>query len=202
MIKWHSRPQLAIANLRAFDRAIHLSGELDAKLLSTHHEIEDIVVANLLSTTTRDPSRTDPTGLNEIAIAGIITSTVTKHKNGLTGGTGNIEFMDQNDPLVTTQGRMPSNDNIRLWRLLEWGTEVHDYDIRARNPQNPMVFWWKRENTLFVGVPGKAPHDMPIIHPGQEGREYWENSMYDAEGVFQTNMHAALQLIVSRYSNR
>jgi len=201
-IRWGVRPQLALANLRAFDRAFTLSDELPTRLLQTHHQIEEIVRNHLTTQSTRDPSRTTPTGVNESKVADIIRSSVTKRPHGLIGGTGNIKYMDQNDPLLTLQDRTPSSDNVRLWRILEWGVE-EIYTLQARNPQKPMVFWWKRENKLFVGVPGKAPHNLPISeHPGQRGRQYWETSMYVSEGIFRTNMHAQMQLIVSRYSNR
>lgn len=200
-VLYRSDPRLAIANAQELAKAFTSGAELPAALQVVHGQIENIVKASLVDPENRkrDDNATSSTGRYEADIMNIITSSVYRTKTLLVGGTGNKEYMDTNDPLVTVQGRSPGHEQVRLWRILEWGVEG-PYPITAKSSQSPMAFWWKRKHTKFIGVPSNAPHDQPIMHPGQEPRRYWETALYDSEQVFHSAMHAVISALVGRYS--
>lgn len=201
-IKWTTRPQLAIANIQAMRRAFLLSAELPIKLAETHKTIENIAKANVTDDklSTRNPQATKRSIYNfDQRVAQNITSSIKRTKRLLVGGTGDTSYMDQNDPLVTF--RNPSNTEVRLWRILEWGVDAFK-NIKAQNPNKPMVFYWRRIGQLFIGKPFRAPYTEAIDHPGQRGRFYWEKTKFDTEKIFQVRMRLAMSIIVARYSGR
>ncbi len=62
-------------------------------------------------------------------------------------------------------------------RMLGLGRE-----IGARNPGGVLVFWWERENRLFVG-----PY---VVHPGQKPDPIVRDTMTDLADQFERNIRA------------
>jgi hypothetical protein len=185
--------------------------ELTLAVQKVHNTVETMAKKNLLSSSTRDPQATKQSiyGYDKM-VANNITSVVTKRGNVITGGTGNIAYMDKQDPLQKM--RKTKDIKVRLWRILEYGVQPFS-TLKAKNPKEPMVFWWRRKNMLFigksrrVGVKGTAfvylpPYDQAIDHPGQLGRFYWFKTDAEAEKEFRLNVSSALKRIVGVYSGK
>lgn len=215
-VSFRSTPTVAVAKINDMTRRLLHGDELVGAMVTAHGQIERLVKGRLLdlNTKTGDATKTSPSGFNRAEqVAANITSAVVQTGTGLIGGVGRRDYMDQNDPILKI--RSVKNDQIRLWKILEVGVKPFSGTLKAKDPNKPMLFFWKKRSTFFVGksknwrwtalsgspvtgqaMVGRAPYDEAINHPGQLGRFYWEKSMIDSENAFVIVMTAALKLIV------
>ncbi len=212
MIKFKSDATLVNHNIDALKAVLSGNGLLTT-VNGIHEIIEKTAKRNLLdsSNSTGNPQATKRSiyGYDRM-VANNITSVVTKRGHKIIGGTGNVAYMDKVDPLNKLRGL--NNPQIRLWRILEWGVSPFN-TLRAKNPNKPMVFWWRRKNVLFIGktkriVPKNGTfiplptYSEPIEHPGQLGRFYWLKTELDAETEFRLKINEVLSGIIRAHSGK
>jgi hypothetical protein len=202
-IKFGTRVDLVTKYINSRIAKVAKPGSIDSTITAGARTMEIVTQDTLLNDkySMRDPSATEPHNILTKLIAENIKAEVSRRKGGhiITCGIGRITKMDQLDPLKRILKRKPKNGNIRLWRILQFGVDPFS-ELKARDPEVPMIFWWKRNGIYFVGksekyssgyykgkvaMVGRAPFNLAINHPGQKGRLYIEKARYEVINVFQ-----------------
>lgn len=186
-IKFKADSKHIKAHLTKLAKEMYKDTRLATDIERVSEEVADIVRHYLITTSTRNPIATDEknTGLAK-RIASHIRGVAKPTKIGVEGGIGQISEMDNSDPLLGMD-RLIRGDDVRLWRILEWGTAPHL--IEARNVLQ-LHFFFKR---IGVNVRHKS-----VNHPGTTGRRYFAMATYDGWKVYRDGCKVALTKMFDR----
>ncbi len=183
-------PTSALRATTKLQLAFLVSEFLPNVIRDTHYEIENMVRNRFDENTQRDEGATAPgTGAISARIKKNITSTVFRTPGGIFGGTGNTELLDSFDPILDLD-RLIKDDSVRLWRILEFGV-TGGYPIKPRKAAFIRFFWRK------AGVPFKGEVKS---HPGQRGRFYFAQTVFEANNLFNTNLRIAIAILLKKNS--
>ncbi|MCK9369425.1 hypothetical protein M0R04_05765 [Candidatus Dojkabacteria bacterium] len=118
----------------------------------------------------------------------------------ITGWTGNVAYMDANDPISSAvPKRALRNNKVKLWRIFESGTKRKDYTISARNKS--LLRYYSRHAGGFVFA-------KKVKHPGLEPKNYFymnnsyirgRQKLYDEDRRSIEVMRRAFNRYVSTY---
>jgi hypothetical protein len=124
-------------------------------------------------------------------IASKITTTVYRRGKSVFGGTGNKRLLDQSDPIFGLSKPIRNvQENVRLWRILDIGTEKKFYQISARN--GPLLKFKHRASGKFVRKP-------TVTHPGQSGFRYFAEDNYEMRRILPQRVRVGLNKIINKY---
>lgn len=183
-------PTSALRATTKLQLAFLVSDFLPNIIRNTHYEIENMVRNRFDESSQRDEGATAP-GTGEISarIKKNITSKVFRTASGIFGGTGNVELLDNFDPILDLD-RLIKDDSVRLWKILEFGVQG-GYPIKPRKA--PFIrFFWRR-----AGIPFKGE---VRSHPGQRGRFYFAQTVFEANNLFDKNLRIAIGILLKKNS--
>lgn len=195
-IKFKTDASRSIRAIKRLAKDLVTNKRLEAGMREAHDAIiKKNVITRLVTTSTRDPQRTDAPSSNAdiVEIAESIYSDVEIKGMQIIGGTADPEFMDKHDPLINTGGSEP------LWRILEYGTGLYGkkgakYPIVNRNPAKRLKFYWKLKKRIAI------PYR--VMHPGQKGRKYISQGFQDSKPEVEEFLRERFYKFIKRYSYR
>jgi len=230
--RFRTNPKMAIANINKMKRFFLYSKELEVASKKLLEQIKQVVAIKMKDDTysKRNPQATNRGfGFHIDRITAAINTRVLRNKLSLVGGVGEITKLDAADPLLTLKNPpRVLTPEVRLWRILEYGTIKKDYLIKAKNvSQKPASKKIKNSNKVsitttkdkkpkalpssqqvpqlrFFWKKANVPFRGPVVeHPGQIGRGVWAAVLdYEVRAIYGEGMKEEMRQIVKRYSGR
>jgi len=231
-IRFGSDHRRAAGNVIKMKRAFLVGHELEIRSKQLLEQLKQVIVSRLQDDqfSQRDPRATNRGfGFSIKQIAAAVNTTVLRNKLSLMGGIGEITKLDQADPLLKLNNPpRVLTPQVRLWRILEYGTIKKKYPIIAKNvSQQPgkkpvikttKVPYTSTKTRKKKGGPSgtKVPQlrffwkkanvsfrGPLVMHPGQEGRGIWVAVLsYEVREIYGRGMKIEMLKIVQRYSGR
>jgi hypothetical protein len=222
----------AVGNIIKMKKAFLTGNELETKSKQLLEQVKQAVITKLKDDkfSKRDPQATNKGfGLHINRIVGAINTSVLRRNLSLVGGVGEITKLDEADPLLRLKNPpRVLTPEVRLWRILEYGTIKKGYPIQAKGTskkpdQMAKIKGAKRSYTSKKerkGKSGPTSKKVPqlrffwkrknvyfrgpvVIHPGQEGRGVWMAVLnYEVREIYGKGMKAEMKRIVQQYSGR
>lgn len=233
--RWKADHRRAVANIIKMKQAFLIGSELESTSRNLLNQIKQIVVVNLQddSFSRRNPQATKRETFTQYTkkIAAAVNVVILRDKLSLMGGIGEITRLDEADPLLSLSNPpRVLTPEVRLWRILEYGTVKKDYPIKAKNvterpsskaptrATSKLPFSGFKEGKGSRGpVSGKQIPQLRffwrkanvsfrgpmVIHPGQEGRGVWAAVLAsEVRMIYGRGMQAKMKQIVKQYSGR